>query len=88
MKATVRKLTVLGKQLQIHSRLEHKTFRLAFHLHEKEDHSFWVESASGYVSESAEEEEDNNEDDEEKEVQTLNTFQIDASIFKRTYFTS
>ena len=81
LKATIRKLTVLGKQLQVHSRLEHKTYRLAFHLHEKEEHSFWVESASGYVSESADEEEDNNNDDEEGK-QSLNTFQLDASILK------
>ena len=82
LKATVRKLAVLGKQLQIHSRLEHKTYRLAFHLHKKKAHSFWVESASGYVSESPEEEEDSSNEDEEEKVQTLNTFQPDPSILR------
>ena len=67
----------------MHSRLEHKTFRLVFHLDDKKAHSFWVESASGYVSESTEEDEDNNDNtDEEARVQTLNTFQFDASILK------
>ena len=85
LKATIRKLTVLGKQLQVHSRLEHKTFRLVFHLHDKKAHSFWVESASGYVSESAEDEdedEDENNNESKKKIQTLNTFQLDTSILK------
>ena len=83
LKATVRKLTVLGKHLQVHSRLENKTFRLAFHLPEKKAHSFWVESAPGYVSESAEEDEESNDDNnEEKEASSLNTFQLDPSILE------
>ena len=85
LKATVRKLSVLGKQLQVHSRLEHKTFRLVFHLPEKKAHSFWVESASGYVSESADnEDEDNNDNtqDGEEKTQSLNTFQPDTRILK------
>ena len=85
LKSTIRKLTVLGKQLQVHSRLEHKTFRLAFHLHDKKAHSFWVESASGYVSESAEDEnEDNNEEDQEEDTKAprLNTFEIDTRMLR------
>lgn len=84
LKATIRKLSVLGKQLQVHSRLEHKTYRLAFHLSKDKPHSFWVESAPGYVSESADEEEDDErEEDDEKKAQTFNTFQPDTSILKK-----
>ena len=83
LKATIRKLSVLGKQLQIHSRLEHKTFRLAFHLSKDKPHSFWVESASGYVSENADEDDDEEEEDDEKKSQAFNTFQPDTSILKK-----
>ena len=79
-KATIRKLTVLGKQLQVYSRLEHKTYRLVFDLSKKKPHSFWIESTSGYVSEDFNEEDENNiEEDNEKSPQ-LSTFQMEEGI--------
>ena len=85
LKATVRKLSVLGKQLHVHARLQNRTFRLAFHLPDRKPHSFWVESADGYISEdpNPEEEEDESQENEEEGRQSLSAFQTDTTILKK-----
>lgn len=83
LKATMRKLSVLGKQLQVNARLQYRTYRLAFDLSKKNPHSFWVESAQGYISESPNNEDFEEDEEDGEEQNSMATFQPDTSILKK-----
>ena len=88
VRAAVRKLTVLGKELQTHSRLQNKTYRIAFEMNQDEPHRYWVESAAGHiiVNTALQREYDEADEDEREEMgPKLASFSPDPKFGKEPF---
>ena len=87
IRSTVRKLKVIGKELQTQARLQNKTFRIVFEMVPDEPHRMWVESASGQIIVDRELQREFDEADESEREEMLDpklaSFQPDTRVIKK-----
>ncbi len=50
LKDEVKRFAIVAKQVHNAARLENRTYRIAFSLDEKKNHSYWIETGSGNVT--------------------------------------
>jgi prepilin-type N-terminal cleavage/methylation domain-containing protein len=90
MKAEIRTLSSLSRQLHGLARLQNKTYRIAIKMDEEKGYSYWVESGDQTVLIAEEREtmlaseKEEDEDDDEKNKEP--SFQVDTSIIGKERF--
>lgn len=87
IKAVVRQLAVLSRNIRNHAKIYNATYRLVIEMRQEGDQRidrYWVESAPGTVLGEQEEEEFEKAKNEDKNNPRPKTFQVDPRVFDKT----